>query len=480
MELHLKIGFFFIFSCILAALPVAAQEEDRFFLKKIAKRDIWCVVRNTKLLPHFPLKSGELRPFLKLISSAKRRLEASSSQAPALQSRITRLKRTHRRLRAECLEQDYRLGAPPATPTPNGAPQVEPKIFLLKRSRAAVETLDFSPSGSDPEGEDLTFEIAIPPLGGVLTLEEGGSHASYLPNQGFAGVDSFYISANDGLQSSPPAKFEVIVPPVPRAKIAPYIPWGGLHIESGAPSQHPASATLIAAMPALSQYGFGYTMSPDYSGTGRSIQDAARYYGPLVTAARQAGMVGHIPGFWLHYITHQAFGYIDESPLCICRVTSNTSPAAQICNANPSIPICTSADWYTSHPMNLTGLLERTFWEELVAHSLRLAGGADSHLVYWDAESPLWDNRFHPTFWSDQNLGIIRDHFEWASEQLARQGVFLVHYHPNHVWTLPNMVKMARWLFSPIDPRDPSKTSLFLAALEVEAPSPYFDPAVAP
>ena len=88
----------------------------------------------------------------------------------------------------------------------------------------SVTTLEDTPigivlTGSDPEGDSLTFHVASNPSHGTLT----GTPPSltYTPNADYYGSDSFTYTANDGTTSSAPATVSITVTAVddgPRVK----------------------------------------------------------------------------------------------------------------------------------------------------------------------------------------------------------------------------------------------------------------------
>ncbi len=87
--------------------------------------------------------------------------------------------------------------SPPATIsidiTPvNDPPITEPVTVSTPRDTAVIVTL----SGSDIDGDPLTYTIVTPPTHGILTGT--GMMRSYTPNTGYAGPDSFTYLANDG------------------------------------------------------------------------------------------------------------------------------------------------------------------------------------------------------------------------------------------------------------------------------------------
>jgi uncharacterized protein len=81
----------------------------------------------------------------------------------------------------------------------NRPPTADDLILSTGRNQPATFTL----SGSDPDGDPLTFSLVSLPVHGTLSGEP--PHLTYTPTPGFTGVDSFTYLANDGLVDSPPA-----------------------------------------------------------------------------------------------------------------------------------------------------------------------------------------------------------------------------------------------------------------------------------
>jgi cysteine-rich repeat protein len=79
----------------------------------------------------------------------------------------------------------------------------------------ALDTFDDTPAtatltGSDVDGDALTFAIATPPAHGTLG-PVAGNHVTYTPAAGYAGADAFTFTAFDGHVSSAPATLQVTV-----------------------------------------------------------------------------------------------------------------------------------------------------------------------------------------------------------------------------------------------------------------------------
>ena len=74
-------------------------------------------------------------------------------------------------------------------------------------------------SGTDIEGDALTFALASGPANGSVTVNADGTF-SYTPNANFNGTDSFTFTANDGTVDSAPATVTITVTPVNDAPVA--------------------------------------------------------------------------------------------------------------------------------------------------------------------------------------------------------------------------------------------------------------------
>lgn len=65
--------------------------------------------------------------------------------------------------------------------------------------------------GTDPNGGTLTYTLVAPPAKGTLSI--AGNSATYTPNAGANGADSFTVKATDGKYDSAPAKVSVTINP---------------------------------------------------------------------------------------------------------------------------------------------------------------------------------------------------------------------------------------------------------------------------
>ncbi|NLT43828.1 MAG: tandem-95 repeat protein, partial [Anaerolineae bacterium] len=78
--------------------------------------------------------------------------------------------------------------------------------------------VSISLSGSDPDGDTLTFAIVTPPANGALS--GSAPNLTYTPSADFNGADSFTFTVNDGTLDSEPATVSISVTPVNDAPVA--------------------------------------------------------------------------------------------------------------------------------------------------------------------------------------------------------------------------------------------------------------------
>lgn len=94
------------------------------------------------------------------------------------------------------------------TQLPNSVPVVDPKTATVEEGA----TVDVPLTGTDADGDPLSYAIETQPTNGTVTVT--GTVATYTPNPGFTGTDSFTYTANDGYASSPAATVTVTVAPI--------------------------------------------------------------------------------------------------------------------------------------------------------------------------------------------------------------------------------------------------------------------------
>jgi len=81
---------------------------------------------------------------------------------------------------------------PPPPPPPNGVPTANPQSVTTPYETSKSITL----SGSDPDGDPLTYSIVSQPSKG--SLSGSGRNRTYHPNNGVSGSDSFVFRVSDG------------------------------------------------------------------------------------------------------------------------------------------------------------------------------------------------------------------------------------------------------------------------------------------
>ena len=79
----------------------------------------------------------------------------------------------------------------------NHAPAVDDQVATT----SAETPVDITLTGSDPDGDALTFVISSQPQNGLLDAANSPT-VTYTPGSGFAGVDSFTFLATDGALDS--------------------------------------------------------------------------------------------------------------------------------------------------------------------------------------------------------------------------------------------------------------------------------------
>src|SRR5205085_551995 len=90
----------------------------------------------------------------------------------------------------------------------NHAPLAEAQAVTTPEETPTNITL----TGSDADGEALSFTITVGPTNG--TLVAAGSIYTYTPNSNYFGADAFSFTASDGITNSIPALVSLAVTPV--------------------------------------------------------------------------------------------------------------------------------------------------------------------------------------------------------------------------------------------------------------------------
>ncbi len=93
----------------------------------------------------------------------------------------------------------------------NDAPTADPQMVATDEDTPLLITL----TGSDPEGDSLSFAIDTPPssgtLGAITPIGPASAQVTYTPNGNFNGVDSFGFTVDDGALTSAPAVVDLTV-----------------------------------------------------------------------------------------------------------------------------------------------------------------------------------------------------------------------------------------------------------------------------
>ena len=109
---------------------------------------------------------------------------------------------------------DGTLTSNPAFVNINVAPRNDAPVALPKATNATEDqAVTFSLSGTDVDGDPLTYTIVTPPTRGSLS---GGGSAlrSYYPSPNLNGADTFTFTVSDGTTTSAPATVTINVAPV--------------------------------------------------------------------------------------------------------------------------------------------------------------------------------------------------------------------------------------------------------------------------
>ena len=90
-----------------------------------------------------------------------------------------------------------------------GTPNLPPVATAGETSTAIATPVAIPLVAADPENAPLTYQVTTPPANGHVTL--AGAAATYTPNAGFVGNDTFFFKASDGTLDSEPAAFVIHV-----------------------------------------------------------------------------------------------------------------------------------------------------------------------------------------------------------------------------------------------------------------------------
>jgi len=116
---------------------------------------------------------------------------------------------------------DGQLDSAPATVTITVTPVNDAPVANAQSATTPEDTaLSVTLSGSDVEGDTLTYTVVAGPTHG--TLSGTAPNLTYTPAPDFDGSDTFTFNANDGRLDSAPATVTITVTPVNDAPSAPY------------------------------------------------------------------------------------------------------------------------------------------------------------------------------------------------------------------------------------------------------------------
>ena len=88
----------------------------------------------------------------------------------------------------------------------NTAPQATSANFVTQADVALMDNL----SGTDADGDALTFAVQTQPANGELVLESDGSF-TYTPPAASTGTASFSFVVSDGMKDSAPAEVQIVI-----------------------------------------------------------------------------------------------------------------------------------------------------------------------------------------------------------------------------------------------------------------------------
>lgn len=142
-----------------------------------------------------------------------------------------------------------------------GTGNARPSVSPVTVAAAAGQQVEFTLPGSDPNGDPLTWRVLRQPGHGRVALD--GAQATYLPDAGFAGDDTFSFTARDAYLDAAGATGRVTRAgewsplqgglagsggQVPQLAVdGDLVPGGQLQVDLGNPSAAPGSAWLFAS-----------------------------------------------------------------------------------------------------------------------------------------------------------------------------------------------------------------------------------------
>ncbi|MDX1744908.1 MAG: Ig-like domain-containing protein, partial [Halobacteriales archaeon] len=148
---------------------------------------------------------------------------------------------------------------------PNAAPVADPTSVALLKDGSVEITL----TGSDADGDPLTFEITSAPghgsLGEVSSTGPTSGTVTYTPEVGFVGTDAFIFRASDGRETSSPASVELEVRETNEAPTA-------LPLVAGTTRNNPVTLVLEGSDPDGDLLHFEITGGPSHGSLGPLVR----------------------------------------------------------------------------------------------------------------------------------------------------------------------------------------------------------------
>lgn len=176
----------------------------------------------------------------------------------------------------------------------NGVPEADSKVLTTEAGIPVTIVL----TGSDPDGDTLTFSITKPSGHGVIEETSPGTYV-YTPAPGYSGADGFAYVAKDATATSVPAQVSVQVLPVnlaPEARAQTVVTSEGTAVEINLVAVDAEGDWLTFAVTHQPEHGtltqvvgsvFSYRPGPDYHGLDKFefvARDQARESAPATVS----------------------------------------------------------------------------------------------------------------------------------------------------------------------------------------------------
>lgn len=138
------------------------------------------------------------------------------------------------------------------------APNRPPTTANINRTTPRDTAVSDTVTGTDPDGDTLTYTKATEPANGTAVLNGATGAFTYTPNLGYTGVDTFTVTVNDGKGGTVTATVTVTVtPPAPANQ-----PPTTADISTTTPINTPVSGTITGADPDGDALTFTKTTDP--------------------------------------------------------------------------------------------------------------------------------------------------------------------------------------------------------------------------